>query len=332
VVKDPYKVLGVSKDASQEDIAKAYKKLASKYHPDVNPDGTEKFKEISEAYECLDHNKKNSKRKSTFNSYFDEFSDDIFVNLSKRYHSDNNRRYNHIEVVVEISLEEALSGCDKEVTYKVKESCEKCSGSGAEETKECPDCNGRGYTSVQYNSFLNAKVGCDTCRRTGEVIEKSCSECNGLGHLGPEDKKVKVDIPSGVDTGMQIKLRGLGNAIGSHRGDLFVVIVVKDHSVFKRMGNNLFMFIELNYSQLVLGDKIDINSLSNETIELKIPPMTKSGNKFRLSGKGLPDINTNRVGDLYVIVDLKLPEKITDEYKDLLISLKNIEDKESSDG
>lgn len=339
--KDFYNILGINKNATQDDISKAYRKLARKYHPDANPndDGSlaEKFKEVAAAYEVLgdvekrmrydrfgsasNHRGKQPKRDHPFNdAFFDQFFKSTFRNATSK-------RGSNVEVRLEITLEEAAKGCVKTIQYSVKNHCNKCMGSGAKSMASCSSCNGTGTKTVQQAPWV-IQASCDVCNGTGNTIQEKCPDCLGTGLTPSREDEVEVSIPAGIDTGMQIRLQGLGEPgkNSQPRGDLFVTILIKKHDFFIRKNNNLYLEVPLSYTQLVLGDEITVPTLEGKR-EIKIPAGTQSGTKFRIRGQGILDLYGGFKGDLIVVMQLEVPKEIDEEYLKILHQLATYEQK-----
>lgn len=353
-----YEILEVKKNATKEELKKSYKKLAKKYHPDLNP-GDEiaeaKFKEISYAYEVLSDDEKRqiydvygeeglkgnvgSSGTSGFGGFYDIFDDifDIFGgSRSNRYEYENRRNMpkKGPDTRVDVTLDffEAIFGVEKEITVKVKEECEHCKGSKMEpgtEKHKCDKCNGTGQVTSEQNTPFGRFVrtsSCDKCNGTGEVIEKPCKECGGKGSV-LKSKKLKVNIPKGVDNGNIISLRGQGSIgeNGGENGDVFVYIRVRSDAVFKRDGNDIYLDIPISYPDAVLGAKIKVPTLK-KIVDYEIPKGTTGGTVFRLKGEGVPYVNReNQRGDLFFKVNIIIPKKVSDEQRKLLEELRETE-------
>lgn len=324
-----YQILGVESNATEKEIGDAYRTLARKYHPDVSQDSNsvEKFKQVAEAYEVLS----DVEKRSQYDRYgsvgvgkFDGIDPfDVFS------HVFGNRKKRGKDRLVEISLsfKESFFGCKKIINVSKNDICNHCNGSGIKKWKTCEQCQGSGCKIVQQRPFV-LSVGCPSCRGQGKIVEENCQTCNGTGCIETGTQEVPLEIPAGVDEGMQIRLSGLGDFDSSHtvRGNLFVLIRVKKHEFFERNGIDLWCKVPIPYSRLILGDKISIPTM-NKTIELKIPPNTRPGTKLRIKGQGIPNIHTaNRCGDIVVVVELDMPI-IDNEYKKKLKELSIIESK-----
>ena len=356
MAKDYYQTLGLSKNANKEDIKKAYKELAKKYHPDVSKEANaeEKFKEVSEAYAILSDDTKRQQyeqfgsegfqqrysQEDIFRNFnFDEVFGDMFNDSpfemffggrsSKRKNRGNDLRYD-----MEIKFEEAAFGITKEIKVKKPESCEECQGTGSKDEKlgSCKKCQGTGQVRMSRRTPFGTftQVGtCDECNGEGRRILNECKKCNGEGRILKE-KTIKINIPAGVDHGSQLKIKGEGEKgiRGSTSGDLYVVLHVKESEIFERQGNDLVLEIPLTFSQAALGDEIKIPTLEKE-VKLKIPTGTQTNTKFRLKGEGIPYLDGYGRGELYVIVKIITPTSISKEQKKLLEQLQKTEDKKS---
>lgn len=344
--KDYYEVLGVNRDASEEDIKKSYRKLAMKYHPDRNPDNPkaeEQFKEAKEAYETLSDDQKRAAYDQYGHAAFenggggagagfggagfgDAFGDifgDIFGGGGSRSGQRNNvyrgadLRYN-----MEISLEDAAKGIESKIRIPVQASCETCKGTGAKSGKSavtCSTCGGHGQVRMQQG-FFSVQQTCPKCHGTGKVIrdEDKCGTCHGAGRT-KINKTLSVKIPAGVDEGDRIRLSGEGEAgvNGGPTGDLYVVIHLKQHEMFQRDGGNLHCEMPISFTTAALGGEIEVPTLGGSA-KMKIPPETQTGGVFRLKGKGIKPLRQSENGDLMVHVVVETPVKLTEHQKKLL--------------
>lgn len=340
-MKDYYEILGVSKDASKEEIKKAYKKLAKKYHPDLNKeqDAEKKFKEINEAasvlgdeqkrsqYDNMGHDAFRQSGGSGFNSQgFGGFSGfqgfdvedifDAFFGGGGTGRRAQRRKASDLRVDIELTLEEVFSGVEKTLDVKKKNICNTCKGSGAKKSSTCTKCSGSGYVrQVKRTAFgaFQTTGPCDACEGTGSVIEDPCKDCDAKGYnYGP--KELEVKIPQGVHDGMKLRLEGEGEAgdRGQQAGDLFVFIHVKEHEYFKRDGNDIYIEVPISFVQAVFGDTIEVPTIDGKA-ELKIPSGTQPQTSFKMKGKGLPALNSYYLGDQYVVVNIDVPNKLSKE-------------------
>lgn len=352
--KDYYEILGVSKNATKEEIKRAYKKLAMKYHPDVSKekDAAERFKEISEAYAVLSDDEKR-KQYDTFG--FDAFRqaysqedifrgfdfEDIFGDLfgggsifdmffggsrRPRRRIGANLRYD-----LEIEFEEAAFGAEKKIEVERHEKCKACDGTGAKgkDMVTCPDCHGSGvFRKTQRTPFgmFSQTTTCSTCQGEGEVMEEACPECRGRGTF-TKKRKITVKIPKGVDTGSTLRLSGEGEAVqNGPNGDLFVVLHVKPHKFFQRDEDDVYFELPISFSQAALGDEIEVPTLKGKA-KLKIPAGTQSETVFRLKGEGIQNVNGQGKGDQYIKVKVNTPSKLNKKEKDLFKELSKTDKK-----
>ncbi len=352
--KDFYKILGVDKNASKEEIKKAYKKLAKKYHPDLNkdnPDAEAKFKEVNEAASVLGDDKKRQQYDQfgsegmkyggagagaggfggsdgfnfsgsssfDFDSIFDSFFGGGFGGGRPRRRAV--RRGNDLQYTLTINLEDVATGVEKKIKIKKKDTCSKCKGLGGTGVKTCPTCQGTGYvTSVKRTPFgaFQTQTTCSTCQGRGETVEHECSQCHGKGWEYHE-KTVKITIPEGVEDGMRLRLPGEGEAggPGAEMGDLYILVRVKPHKYFERDGMDIHLEVPISYSQAVFGDSIIVPTLTGEA-KLKISSGTQSETILRMKGEGLPHYRRYGTGDQYVHIRVDVPTKLTKKQKDLL--------------
>ncbi len=345
-MRDYYEILGVNKDASQDEIKKAYRNLAKKYHPDLNPDNKEaeqKFKEANAAYEILSDPEKRARYdrfghagvdpqagSGGFGGFSDIFDDifDIFgggFSSSSQSRRKGPTRGSDLRYNLNIDFRDAVFGVEKEIQIRKTENCSTCSGTGAKAgtAKEtCPNCNGKGEVryaqQTPFGQFV--RVGtCDKCGGTGEVVKEKCNVCHGTGKE-VKDKKIKVKIPAGVDNDSVISIGGEGEAgnLGGPSGDLYIYISVNEDPVFKRDRNNIFLNIPISFTQATLGAKIQVPTL--EGIEkFNLPEGTQTGTQFKLKNKGVPNLRGVGRGDLYFTVDVKIPTNLTEKQKQLLL-------------
>ncbi|BBB31672.1 molecular chaperone DnaJ [Thermotomaculum hydrothermale] len=344
-MKDYYAILGVDRDASFEEIKKAYRKLALKYHPDRNPspEAEEKFKEISEAYAVLsDPEKRRRYDSGGFDSMDIDFEDlfggfgsifDVFFGGgSKRNYRDrySPRRGNDLQYTLQITLEESFKGTVKEIEIERYDICEHCQGRGLDANSKvttCPNCGGRGSV-VYQQGFFTMKTTCSRCNGSGTIISNPCKFCGGKGRI-LRRKRVKIKIPAGVDNGDTLRIQREGEAgiNGGDYGDLYVVISIKEDRIFSRKGQDLFLEIPITFSQAALGDKIRIKYFGEE-VEINIPPGIQSGDLIEVKGKGFPEVGKDKRGSLFVKAIVKTPKKLSQEMKKLFEQLSELEKKE----
>lgn len=361
--EDYYETLGVQRDASQEDIKRAYRSLARKYHPDVSdaPDAEEKFKEVNAAYEVLS----DPDKRSMYDRYgkdvppgfggfdfggmrdpFDIFAE-VFGNLGGfggfgRSSRTGPRRGNDIRSSLVITFEEAAFGAEKEVDIQRQESCQTCNGSGAEpgtSPETCPECRGSGQTRQVQNTILGSFVNittCPQCQGKGTIVKTPCHECHGSGRLYAK-RRIQVSIPAGVDDGVTIRLTGQGEPgmLNGPNGNLYITLNVKPHEFFKRRGNDVILEMKINVAQAALGDSISVPTLEGER-KITIPAGTQSGAIFRLRNLGIPELRGSRRGDQLIVTQVAIPTKLTAEQNELFQQLSStlgtevvVEDKQS---
>ncbi|MDD5606275.1 MAG: molecular chaperone DnaJ [Candidatus Pacebacteria bacterium] len=352
-MKDYYKILGIDKNASSEEIKKAYRKLAHQYHPDKRTGDENKFKEINEAYQILSDKEKRSQY-DQFGSTFDQpqsgfsgfegfgqqgfdFGEDLgdifeqFFSFGRKRPKDT-RKGSDIQVDIELSLENVLKDQEKTFVINKFSSCSRCNGSGAEpgtSSKECFSCRGTGRVQQIKRTFLGTFSQwtiCPECNGEGKKPEKPCNVCKGEGRTKKEEK-INIFIPAGVDTGQTIKVNGQGEAgkRGAKPGDLYCRIFIKKHNIFQRKGDDLLTTVSVSFPQVALGEEIEITTLEGKILLLKIPAGTESGKIFRISGKGIPHFSRAGRGDLYIKINVKIPKKLTKKQKQLLEELKKEE-------
>lgn len=355
--RDYYEVLGVKKDATADEIKKAYRKLAKENHPDLHPGDKaceERFKEVNEAYEVLSDEEKRKKYDQFGHAAFDpnagygaggfgggfggfgDFGDlgDIFGSFgdifgfggggAQRSNPNAPRKGDNIRSSVSISFEEAAFGCEKEITIGRVEQCPDCKGTGCQPgtTPEvCPDCKGTGTVrTTQRTPFgmVQSTGACPKCKGTGKIIHQPCKTCRGMGMIRRQHK-VKVTIPAGIDDGQAISQRGKGNAgaNGGPAGDLLVSVIVRPHARFERDGNSVLLQQPISFAQAALGAEIEVPTLDGN-VKMTVPEGTQPGATFRLRGKGIPYLRGSGRGDQFVTVDVVVPKNLTGSQKELL--------------
>ncbi len=367
--KDYYEILGVSRDASLEDIKKAYRSLAKQYHPDVNkddPQASEKFKEINEAYEVLsDPNKRAQYDRfgmvgGDFSSYggqgytsdfggfndfssifndlgsgLDDFIDSLFGRGRARTSSSRTaRRGMDITASITVTLEDVLTGIEREIEIDRKEICDICNGNGLEpgtQPEKCPYCNGTGEIRSVRNTIFGQMVNiaaCPSCRGTGKIITHPCHQCGGRGFVSRR-RKVLVKVPAGVEDGVRLRLRGEGDTgiNGGPAGDLFVFVKVEPHPLFKRLGADLEYQAAIDVFDAILGTEIEVPTLEKSREKINIPSGTQFNSTFRLRGRGLPYLNNGGRGDLIVRVKIDVPQKLSERERELLEEIASIRGK-----
>jgi molecular chaperone DnaJ len=325
--KDPYKILGVDKNVSQDEILKAYRFLAQKYHPDKNPENpiesAQKFKELSAAFDLIGDEQ--SRRKYDLFGFNTQPSfsfknrnsvDDFFDNIFSHFFGDQKNSKTRIK----ISLFEAYFGCKKNIKSENHKFCESCKGTGSALWEPCSKCDNKGFIFTN-NGSLKIQVSCSNCGGKGSISVQKCKECQSRGYIVDYIKNVEVKIPPGIDDGCQIRLAGEA-ADGS---DLFIVVNIEKDAKITREGKDLLSYVEIPYHVVVLGGNINYD-LFGSKIDIKVKSNTKPGSRICLKGQGMPLFsNPNLRGDLFLDVRLKMPKTISKEYKDILIELSKIE-------
>ena len=358
--KDFYKTLEVEKTASADEIKKAYRKLAMKYHPDQNkdnPEAEEKFKEVNQAYDIL----KDEKKRAAYDRFgaaafdgsmggaggaggfnpgdfagFGGFSD-IFEDMFGDFMGGKSRaaggvgRGSDMQYTMEISLEDAFKGKEAKIKIPINDICEKCNGSGAEGSsgaENCPTCDGQGRIR-QQQGFFTIERTCPTCSGQGSTIKDPCKPCSGQGRVKRE-KTLKVKIPPGVDHGRRIRLAGEGEAgvRGGARGDLFVLLAIKPHKLFKRNGADLHCRVPIPVTRAALGGEVEVPTIDGASANVKIPAGTQTGQQFRLKAKGMTALRTDARGDMYIEIFVETPVNLDRKQQDMLKEL----DKSIGDG
>ena len=349
--RDYYEVLGLGREAGDQEIKAAYREMAKRFHPDRNPDdpgAEDKFKEASEAYSVLS----DTQKRAAYDRYghaglqgasggpqfnpeaFADFGDilgdffgfgDLFGQGGGRRRGTRAQRGEDVRYDLEISFEDAMFGMSAEIQVPRMERCDRCRGAGVEPgfgPTQCPTCHGRGEVLYQQ-SFLSIRRTCGTCNGSGQVIKNPCTECRGQGYQQAQ-RKLKVHIPAGVDDGNRLRLAGEGQPglNSGPAGDLYVFLKVKEHPFFERRENDLHCTIPINMAQAALGCEIEVPGIEGSTM-LKIPEGTQSGAQFKLRHRGAPVLNTNHRGDLWVHVSVATPSRLTREQRKLLEQLRD---------
>ncbi len=350
--RDYYEVLGVSKGASDDELKKAYRKMAKQYHPDLNPGDTvaeAKFKEVNEAYEVLSDKDKRSRYDQFGHAGVDpnfgagpgggfggfDMGDidlgDIFGSFfgggfggGGRSNRNGPRKGQTLRANITISFEEAAFGCEKEINLNRDETCDACQGTGCEAgtTAEiCPDCHGSGQVRIQRGggafSFTTTAT-CSRCNGSGKIIHSPCKSCHGSGQVRRQ-KKITVSIPAGIDNGQAVSLRGQGGAgtNGGPAGDLVIAVNVRPHELFRREGTSIYLEQSITFLQAALGDELEIPTIDGK-VKYTLPEGTQPGTTFRLRGKGIPSLNGRGRGDQFVTVNVQVPQKMNAAQKDAL--------------
>ncbi len=353
--RDYYEVLGVQKGCSEDELKKAYRQMAKKYHPDLHPDDKEaeaKFKEVNEAYEVLSDPQKRSRYDQfghagvdpsfgggaggaygsggfgfdmgDIGDIFEGFFGGGFGGSSRRQNPNAPRRGTDIRIQVAISFFEACKGVSKTVSVSRSESWSECHGTGAENgtaMKTCPDCNGTGQVRYQQRTpfgVISSQRPCDKCQGKGKIIEKSCSKCAGRGSVS-NTKKVEIQIPAGIDDGQTLSIRGQGNAgtNGGPNGDLLVLIAVRPDALFKRKEYDIYCEMPVSYYQAVTGDELVVPTIDGN-VKYTLPEGTQPGTTFRLRGKGVQRLNGRGRGDQFVTITIDVPKNLSKGQKDKL--------------
>lgn len=353
--KDYYEVLGVEKSASNDEIKLAFRRLAKKYHPDINkePGAEEKFKEIQEAYAVLsDENRRKQYDKYghaafddnnassgmggfnfngfDFSSIFEDLmrDDNDFASFSfggSNFGRRNTKRKgNDSLATMNITFMEAVLGCKKDIEITTMEECNSCHGDGGFDSKTCPECHGSGQITGEqrtiFGSFLT-RTTCNKCEGTGKVYQRVCSKCHGKGRVRTT-KEVTVTVPEGVNTGNRVRLKGYGEVgdVGCENGDLYIEFVVKPHDFYERRGNDIYIKLPITITEAVFGCKKDIKTPYG-VVTLTVPEGSKTNDKHRIKGKGVKDPNYDIKGDFYIIIDVVMPKKLSKEQKKLFEEL-----------
>ena len=352
--RDYYEVLGVSKSADEKEIKSAFRKLAKKYHPDVSkePDAAEKFKEAQEAYAVLSDEQKRKQYDQYGHAAFDQMNggagfdfsnfdfSDIFGDLFGSAFGGGFGSFGGFEggsssrsrarrgadklMRVDLSFEDAAFGCKKKINVDVYEECDNCAGKGGKGEKTCPTCHGSGTVTQQQNTLFGAfmtRTTCPDCNGKGKTYSSICSDCRGTGKIR-ENKTLEVKIPAGVDTGNQLRLAGKGDSgsNGGPNGDLYLEFRVKEHELYERDGNDIYLELPLTIPEAVLGCKREIPTLYGN-VKLTIEAGAATGDKHRLKGKGIEDLHSGSKGNMYVVINVVIPDKIDKKQKKLFEEL-----------
>lgn len=341
--RDYYEVLGISKSASKDEIKKAYRKLSKIYHPDINkePDADEKFKEVKDAYEVLSDDQKRS--------HYDQFGhtdpnqgfggggdfggfggfEDIFSTFfggggTRRRDPNAPRQGADLQYTMALNFEDVIDGKETEIEIPREETCDTCSGSGAKKgtkAETCSHCHGSGQLNTEQNTpfgkIVNRRV-CNYCHGTGKEIKNKCSTCGGTGKV-KKRRKIAIKIPAGIDDGQQLRVAGQGEpgTNGGPAGDLYVVFHIRPHEFFERDGDDVYCEMPITFVQATLGDEIEVPTLHGKVL-LKVPAGTQTSTKFRLKGKGIPNVRGRGTGDQHIIVKVITPTKLSEKQKQLL--------------
>jgi len=350
--RDYYEVLGVSRSATEEEIKKAFRRLAKQYHPDANKEqGAEaRFIEVNEAYEVLSDPQKRAAYDryghagvgngmagagfSDFNSFssINDLFETFFAGTAGTQRRAGSQRGADIRYELTITFEEAVFGCQKEIDLPRWETCTNCRGNGAQpgtSTTRCPACQGTGEVRRVQQSIFGQLVNvtmCERCRGEGRIITTPCEKCRGQGRVR-NNRRVVVNIPAGVDDGINVRVTGEGevSSRGGTPGNLYVVLTVKPHPFFKRQGNDIQYELPISFTQAALGDEVEVPMVDGKSTALKIPAGTQSGRSFRLKGMGVPVVHSTARGDQHVIVKVVTPTNLTAEQKQLLEEFARLE-------
>ncbi|MGV2622151.1 molecular chaperone DnaJ [Halobacillus sp. ACCC02827] len=355
--RDYYEVLGVSKDASKEEIKKAYRKLARKYHPDVSQEenASDKFKEAKEAYETLSDQQKRAQydqfghagpNQGGFGGFggggedfggFGDIFDMFFGGGGRRRDPNAPQKGQDLQYTMTLQFEEAIFGKSADIQIPTEEECDTCDGSGAKpgtSPETCPHCQGSGQINQEQNTpfgrVVNRRV-CHHCQGTGNLVKEKCQTCGGDGRV-KKRRTIHIDIPAGIDDGQQIRVQGKGEdgVNGGPAGDLFVVIRVQQHEFFRRDGDHIFCEIPLTYAQAALGDEIEVPTVHGN-VKLKVPAGTQTGKTFRLKEKGSPNVHGRGHGDQHVKMKVITPKNLTERQKELLREFNDISGNEATE-
>ncbi len=358
--KSYYEILGVEKSANADEIKHAFRKQAMKYHPDRNPgdkEAEQKFKEVNEAYEVLKDDQKRAAYdrygKSAFQNgmgggnpfgggfgFNAEDLSDVFSNIFSDFMGGGrnggraeNLRGADLNYNLEITLEEAFTGLEKDIKIKTTEACSSCHGYGTadgSEAPKCETCGGRGKVRKQQGPFFVFETVCPTCKGEGRVVKDKCKQCNGLG-ITKTEKTIKVKIPAGVENNVRMRVAGEGEAglRGAPKGDLYIYINVKEHKLYEREGADLYTAVPVSMVCAALGGKIEIPGIDHRKIEVGIESGTQTGTRIKIKGEGMPMMGARKRGDLYVLIKVETPTHLSKKQKDLLEEFRDLKDSDS---
>ena len=354
--RDYYDVLGVGKDVSPEELKKTYRRLARKYHPDVNkePDASDKFKEVKEAYEVLSNQEKRAQydqfghagpQGQGFGGFgggedfggFSDIFDMFFGGGGGRRDPNAPRQGNDLQYTMTLEFQEAIFGKETDIHIPSEENCDTCKGSGAQpgtKPESCKHCSGTGQLNVEQNTPFGRAVNkrdCHHCSGSGKEIKNKCSTCQGKGKV-KKRKKIHVKIPAGIDNGQQIRVAGKGEpgVNGGPSGDLYVVVQVKSDEFFQRDGDDIFVEMPITYTQAALGDEIEVPTVHGK-VKLKVPAGIQTGKTFRLKGKGAPNVRGYSQGDQNVRIRVITPTNLTERQKELLREFNSLSGHDAAD-
>jgi molecular chaperone DnaJ len=331
--KDYYSTLGVNKNATEEEVKKAYRKLSKKYHPDINKDAgaEDKFKEVSEAYETLSDSGKRSNydrfgtadprgggnpfggghgfnMDDIFSQFGDIFGGGAFGGRGQR----RQQQGGDLRVKVTLSIQDILNGCNKTIKYRKNTSCTSCNGQGGHDVRTCLSCNGAGQRIVTQNSpfgQVRTQTTCTDCNGSGQQVSRKCGDCHGAGTKSSE-QTVRVDIPAGAANGMQLAMQGYGHdIINGVPGDLYIIIEEQQDNSYRRDGNNIIIDKEISIIDAICGTNINVTTPRGE-VNIMISTGTDHGHMIRMGGKGIPDVNRGGIGDLYIKISVKIPKNV----------------------
>lgn len=353
--KDYYEILGIPKTATQAEIKSAFRKLAKKYHPDVNkePGAEEKFKEVGEAYSILGDEEKRKMYDQYGSAAFEQgsggqpgggfggfggfsFDDDIFKDLfgsafgSSFNFGGRNRNSNRPVkgedslVVVNLDFDDAVFGCHKTISVELNEKCEECHGEGGFDSKTCSTCGGHGRVVESRQTLFGMfqqETTCPDCNGTGKTFARTCSKCRGNGYYS-QKKNIEVEVPAGVDNGTQLRISGKGSAgkNGGPNGDVYIEFKVKDHPLFERDGDDIYLKLPITITDAILGCKKEIPTIYGNVV-MAIDSGTQNDTKLRIKGKGIANPNNGRKGDMYIVINVLIPTKLDREQKNLIKDL-----------